>query len=99
MRGPLLRVHRGVAANLLVDDALDPLLLVDGDRLEMDEIESQAIRRDERSRLLDVTAEHLAKRRVQQMRRGVIAPRGVAHVRVDLGGHRYRRLCSVPWTT
>ena len=87
MRGPFLRVHRGVAANLLVDDALDPFLFVDGDGLEMDEIEPQAIRRHERPRLLDVTAQHLAKRRVQQMRRRMVAPRGVSRLGVDLCGH------------
>ena len=44
----------------------------------MDEVESQAIGRDERSRLLHVAAEHLAQRGMQQMRRRVIATRRIA---------------------
>ena len=36
---------------------------------EVHEVEPQPIRRDERARLLDVRAEHLPQRRVQQVRR------------------------------
>ena len=72
--------------DLLVDDALDRIDLLARDRREVHEVEPQAIGRDERSRLLDVRAEHLAQRRVQQVRRGVIAPRRVAHRVVDLRG-------------
>ena len=39
----------------------------------MSEVEAQPVRRDERARLVHVLAEHLAQRRVQQMRRRVIA--------------------------
>ncbi len=49
----------------------------------MMKVEAQAIGCDERSRLRHVLAEHLAKRGVQQMRRGVIAL-GVAP---PIGGH------------
>jgi len=49
------------------------------------EVEPQAIGRDERSRLLDVRAEHLPQRRVQKMRRRVVASRRVANVGVDFG--------------
>ncbi len=75
--------HRRVPADLLVDDALDAVELVARDRLEVHEVEAQAIGRDERARLLHVRAEHLAQRRVEQMRRRVIPARRVAHRRVD----------------
>ena len=52
----------------------------------MHEIEAQAIGRHERAGLLHVAAEHLAERRVQQVRRGVIPPRRVPHLGVDFGG-------------
>ena len=42
------------------------------DRTVMSKVESQPIRRDERARLMHALAEHLAQRRVQQMRRRVI---------------------------
>ena len=71
-------LHRRVAVDLLVDDALDVVELLARDRLEVHEVEAQPIGRDERAGLLDVRAEHLAQRRVQQVRRRVIAPRRVA---------------------
>ena len=77
---------RRVAADLLVDDPLDAIELVARDRLEVHEVEPQAIGRDERSGLLHVRAEHLAQRRVQQVRRRVVAARRVADVGVDLRG-------------
>ena len=79
-------VDRRVPDDLLVDDALDAIELVARDRLEVHEVEAQAVGRDERARLLDVGAEHLAQRGVEQVRRRVIAARRVADVGVDLGG-------------
>ena len=55
--------------------------------LEVHEVEPQAVGRHERAGLLDVRAEHLAQRRVEQVRGRVVAPRGVADVGVDFGGH------------
>ena len=52
-------------------------------RLEVHEVEPQPIRRHQRAGLLHVRAEHLAQRRVQQMRRRVVPPRRVADRRVD----------------
>ncbi len=57
------------------------------DWLEMHEVETQAIRGHERSRLFDVAAEDLAQRRVEQVRRGVVAASGVAHGRVHFRCH------------
>ena len=74
--------HRRIAIHLLVDDALDAFersSRVIG--CEVREVEAQAIGRDERALLLHVRAEHLPQRRVEQMRRGVIAARGVARRR------------------
>ena len=70
--------HRRVPVDLLVDDPLDAVELVARDRLEMDEVEAQAIGRHERSRLLDVGAEDLAQRRVEQVRGRVVAARRIA---------------------
>ena len=78
--------------DLLVDDPLDLRDLVARERREVHEVEPQAIRRHERAGLLDVRAEHLAQRRVQQVRRGVIAARRVAHLVGDLRGHQVARL-------
>ena len=77
----------GVRDDLPVDDPLDAVELVARHRLEVDEVEPQPIRRDERARLLDVSAEHLAQRRMKQVRGRVIAPRRVAQISVDLGRH------------
>jgi hypothetical protein len=48
----------------------------------MDEIEPQAIRGDERTRLLDVRPEHLPQRRVEQVGGGVIPPGRVSAVTI-----------------
>ena len=84
-------VHRRVPVHLLVDDALDAIEIVARDRLEVHEVEAQAIGRDERAGLLDVRAEHLAQRGVEQVRRRVITPCGVADIDVDLGRHDVAR--------
>ncbi len=59
--------------------------LLVSDAREMRKIETQTVRFHQRSRLLHVRPQHLAQRRVQQMRRRVIAPRRVAEIRVDDG--------------
>ena len=73
-----LGLDRRVLQDLLVDDLLDLEQLLARERREVHEVEPQPIRRDERPRLLDVRAEHLPQRRVQQVRGGVVAPRRVA---------------------
>ena len=80
-----LGLHRRVLQHLLVDDLLDLEQLLARDGAEVHEVEPQPIRRDERARLLDVRAQHLPQRRVEQVRGGVVAPRRVAHGRRDLG--------------
>ena len=74
--------------DLLVDDLLDLEQLLARQCREVDEVEAQPIGRDERSGLLDVRAEHLSKRRMQQVSGRVIAPRGVADGRGDGRGHQ-----------
>ena len=76
--------NQRVLHDLLVDDSLDAQELVGRDRLEMLEVEAQAVRRDERAGLLHVRAEHLAQGRMQQVGSRVVAPRGVAYVGIHL---------------
>ena len=76
-----------VQAHLLVDERLDLGELLGAHGLVVREIEAQAIRRDERALLLNVRAEHLAQRRMQQMRGGVIQHDRGAALRVDLRLH------------
>ena len=68
-------------------------------RLEVDEVEPQPIGRDERARLLDVRAEHLAQRRVEQVRRRVVPARRVANAGVDFGGDEVARRAACPRST
>jgi hypothetical protein len=58
--------------NLLVHHALDLLQLALRHRLEVREVEAQAVGRDERALLRDVRAEHLAQGSMQQVRGRVI---------------------------
>ena len=61
----------------IVGDVLDAGEFFRRDRLRMHEVEAQPVRRDQRTALRDVIAEHLAQRLVQQMRRRVMgADRG-----------------------
>src|SRR5688500_7956188 len=53
----------------------------------MHEVETQAIRRHERAGLLDMRAKHLAQRRMDQVRRSVIAPCCIAQRAINFGGH------------
>ncbi len=52
----------------------------------MAEVETQILGRDERARLLDLGAEHLAQRPMQDVGRRVIPPDAVAAFAVDAGG-------------
>ena len=74
-----------VAQDFFVDEVFDVLQFFVRDRGEVGEVEAQMIRRDQRSRLLDVLAENFAQAGVQQVRRGVIAHGGQADVGVDHG--------------
>ena len=65
---------------------LEPLLA--RDRAEVREVEPQPIRRHERPGLLDVRAEHLAQRRVEQVSGGVVAARRVARLDAHVRRHR-----------
>ena len=92
--------HRRVPQHLLVDDVLDLDAAARGvSGAEVDEVEAQSIGRHQRARLLDVRAEHLAQRGVQQMRRRVIAPRRVAHGRGDVGRDEVALAAAYPCVT
>ena len=54
-----------------------------GQRLEVREVEAQAVGRDHRARLLHVLAEHLLQRLVEQVGRRVVGADGVAPLVVD----------------
>ena len=56
-------------------------------RLEMREVEAQAIRRDQRPLLLHVGTEHIAQRRVQQMSGAVVEHAGGATRGIDCAHH------------
>ena len=66
--------HWRVAVHLLVDDAFDAVEVIARDRLEVHEIESQAVGRDERAGLFHVRAKHLPQRGVEQVGRRMVAP-------------------------
>ncbi len=61
-----------VASDLGVDQVLYAPQLVRAEGLEMREVETQTIRRNQRAFLLHMRAQHLTQRRVQEMRRRVI---------------------------
>jgi hypothetical protein len=72
-----------VAERLGVDELLDLLDLLGGDRLVVREVEPEPVGPDVRTGLLDVVAEHPAQRPVQQVGRGVVAAGRVASFDVD----------------
>ena len=76
---------RGARLDPLVDPVLDVAQLVGAERLAVGEVEAQFVGADRRARLADVGAEPLAQRRVQEVRRGVVAHRRVARLAVDDG--------------
>ena len=75
----------GVLANLGVDDVFQLLQLLGLDRLEVAEVETQALTVDQRAFLLDVIAQHLTQRGVQQVGRGVVQRGGLAHAGLGFG--------------
>ena len=95
-RGLDLGLHRRVRqiCSLTIRSISRELLARHG--AEVHEVEAQPVRRDERSRLLDVRPEHLAQRRVQQVRRGVVAARRVADRHGDTSAVTTSRCFSVP---
>ncbi len=74
-----------VGQHFAVDDGLDLFELFVGDLREVREVEAQAVGSTERAGLLDVGAEDLAQRGVEQVRAGVVAADGVAAFAVDDG--------------
>ena len=70
------RLDRRVALHDLIAKPLDLGQFFLGHRLGMGEIEPQAVRRDQGALLLNMVADHLAQRLVQNMRRRMIGARG-----------------------
>ena len=67
------RLDRRVLQHDVVGDVLDlRSISCGGDRLGVDEVEAQAVGRDQRALLRDVIAEHQAQRLVQQVRRRMV---------------------------
>ena len=81
-------LDRGVLANLGVDDVFQRLDLLGLDGFEVAEVEAQTLTVDQRAFLLNVIAQHLAQRGVQQVRGRVVQRGGVAHFGFDVGLHR-----------
>jgi hypothetical protein len=68
-------------------DPLDRREIVARNRGRMREVEPQPVGRHERPGLLDVRAERAAQRRVQQVRRRMVPPDGVATRHINGCGH------------
>ena len=84
--GRLVVADRLVGQDLVVGQVLDLDQLVGRHRLVVAEVEAQPVGGDQRALLLDVLAQHLAQRPVQQVGGGVVAADGVAALDVDGGG-------------
>ena len=69
--------------HLFVDEVFDVLQLFIGHRSEVRKVKAQTRGIDQRSGLLHVRAQHLAQRRMQQMRAGMVAPRRRAVIGID----------------
>ena len=72
--------------SLTSDSTRSTLRILDAGRVR--EVEAQVVGRHQRAGLGDVGAQHLAQRRVEQMRAGVVQPQALAPARV----HRHRHL-------
>ena len=73
--------------NLLIDQLLNLLNLFCCHGREMSKVEAQPVRSDQRTGLLNVFAQHGAKRLLQQMRRAVVLLCGTAALRIYAQGH------------
>ncbi len=96
----VLDVHGEVLAHDPVGHRLDLAQLLRRQRLQVREVEAQTVRRHQRTRLAHVRAQHLAQRRVQDVRAGVVAHRVAAqalvHDRLDRVADAQRARFEVP---
>ena len=74
-----------IFANAAVDQTLHLANFFGSDLLEVGEVETETLRRDERSLLLNVRAEHFAEGLVDEVRRGVVGFAGTALIDIDAG--------------
>ena len=86
------RFDRVIGADGAIDERFDGADLLVGQRLRMRKIEARAVRIDERALLRDVRPEHLAQRRVHQMRGRMVPCRARARAARRPG----RRRCPRP---
>ena len=73
-----------VAQDFLVGEVFDVLQLLVVERGEVREVEAQVAGIDQRARLLDVRAQHIAQRGVEQVRAGVVAHYAFSVIAVNL---------------
>ena len=79
--------HRSVGDDLGIGERLDRVELVLGDGAGVTEVKTQAVRRDERTRLLNVRAKHFAQRPMQDVGGGVVPADAITTHTVDRGRH------------
>ena len=70
--------------------------LLGGDGLKVGKVEAQTIRLHQRAGLMDVVAQHLLQRGIQQVGGGVGAAHGAAALRIDGGGNAVAHMEGAP---
>ena len=85
-RSMTCRLHFFVLEDVLVHQVLDVEQVLLAQPRVVSEVKAQAVRRDQRTGLLDVRPQRLPQRRVEQVRRGVIPPRRIPPLGIDHGG-------------
>ena len=90
--GQHLRHHRDTIQNGVVDQLIHLCQLLRGDGLEVGEVEPQTVRLHQRTGLMDMVAQHLLQRRIQQMGSAVGAANTLAALRVNGSRHRLPHL-------
>jgi hypothetical protein len=99
LEGHDFRLDGLVAADVVVHEALDVLQAGGVDALEVGKVEAQAIRRDERARLVHVIAQHVLQRALEEVGRGVVVLDARAAVGVDARVDTRRPTLSTPRLT
>lgn len=76
LQAHLLGVHLESLLDEVIGDGLNLAQVVDGDRLVVRKVESQSVGRNKGSLLVDVVAQDLAQRKVENMRASVVVSDG-----------------------
>ena len=97
--GQYLRHHGIALQNGVVHQFLHLPQLLRGDGLKVGEVEAQAVRLHQRARLMDVVAQHLLQRRIQQVGSAVSTLDGLAALHINGGvngvSHVEHTLCQM----